>query len=145
MSFNLYLEKLEIDYELRQMILERSNELTEKQKQHALSYIDNKIIEDKRAYRKSLKMRHDIYYQPYNPEPVGVIVASHGDMDGGWMKVFVDGEHWTEEEKQSFIDSNWIHYRPSPYDCTGQRFTEGIDVFNVPRGVVIYIREGVDV
>lgn len=33
----------------------------------------------------------------------------------------------------------------SPYDCTGQRFTAGIDFYKVHNGTWIYHRIGVDV
>ena len=75
----------------------------------------------------------------------GFIVNGGGEFDYRWMKVFFPGERWTDEEKAEFVEENWIYCRPSQYDCTGQIFTTGIDCFNVPSGVVVYIREAMDV
>jgi hypothetical protein len=109
-----------------------------------IELINNKIIECKKEYRKWLKERHDLYYDYYG-KPIGIITASHWEYDSGWMKVFIKDQHWSEEEKLKFIEDNWIHCRYSAYDCTGQIFTWAIDVFNIPSGVVAYIRNAMDV
>ena len=106
--------------------------------------INEKIVELKKEYRKWLKERHDLYYGYYE-KPIGIITASHWENDSGWMKVLIKDQHWSEEEKQEFIEENWIHYKWSQYDCTGQVFTWAINVFNVPSGVVAYIRNAMDV
>ena len=109
--------------------------------------IDKKIIEDKREYRKALKgALHDKYlYQGEDGEGYGEIVNGGGDYDHYWQKIFFPDECWTEEEKREFVDDNWVRATPSQYDCTGQIFTWAIDVFNVPSGVVAYIRYAMDV
>jgi len=136
-SYNVYLEKLEILNDIKKTLIKKGQYFGDE------DLVNEKIIEAKREYRKFLKEKHNLYYGPYM-EPIGVIVNAHWEYDGGWMKVFFEGEHWTEEEKHEFIEENWHHYRPTFYDCTGQIFTNGIDVFNVPSGVVAYIREAID-
>lgn len=120
---------------------------TETEKQIAVNKAKEKLIEYKREYRKKLK---DSYYSHYlyhgdNGEGYGEIVASGGDWDDYWYKVFFTNENWTEEDKKEFVDENWVYCTPSQYDCTGQRFTWAINCFNVPKGVVCYIREALDV
>lgn len=69
------------------------------------------------------------------------VVKKYGDfIYSGWYT-----ERWTDEEKAEFVEENWIYCRPSQYDCTGQIFTTRIDCFNMPRGVVVYIMEAMDV
>ena len=103
---------------------------------------DDKIIKLKKEYRKRLKEENSPKYLFNN---YGEIVNFGGNYDWFWQKVFFTGEHWTEEEKKEFIEDAWIHAKPSQYDCTGQVFTWAIDVFNVPSGVVAYIRNAIDV
>ena len=109
--------------------------------------IDNKIAEDKREYRKALKGTwHGKYlYLGKDGKGYGKIVNDGGNYDTFWQKIFFPNEHWTEEEKMEFVDDNWVKATPSQYDCTGQIFTWAIDVFNVPSGVVAYIRYAMDV
>jgi len=125
-----------------QAVLEKA---TREGNRNKLDFIKEIIIKDKREYRQYTKKRGDLFYDPCSPDPTGVITASHWDYDGGWMKVLFEGQHWTEEEKRAFIGRNWKHYKPSQYDCTGQIFTWYIGVFNVPKGVVAYIKESIDV
>lgn len=83
-----------------------------------------------------------------NKEPHGddkFIVNGGGTYDEGWTKYFYPDEHWTEEEKSDFTESNWIHMRPSQYDCTGQLFTWNISIFDVPNGTVVYHQYALDV
>lgn len=96
----------------------------------------------KRKYRDSLKLNADNHYGTYVN---GFIVNGGGEYDYRWMKVFFPGERWTDEEKTRFVDENWMYCRPSQYDCTGQIFTTGIECFNIPSGVVVYIMEAMDV
>lgn len=103
--------------------------------------INDLIIKLKREYRANLKKRDKRYLYP----DYGEIVNSGGDWDSFWKKIFFAGEQWSEEDKREFIEENWIYCEPSQYDCTGQIFTQSIDVFNVPNGVVAYIRYAMDV
>lgn len=105
--------------------------------------IDDSLIEHKREYRADLKKRAEKKY--LYPNNYGEIVNGGGDFEYRWMKVFFEGEHWNDDEKKKFIEENWVDATPSQYDCTGQIFTYAIDVFNVPSGVVAYIREAMDV
>ena len=54
-------------------------------------------------------------------------------------KYFFPDEHWTEEEKAEFKDAFWIERPYSAYDCTGAIFTNFIDIFDVPKGTLVYI------
>lgn len=109
--------------------------------------IDKKIVEDKREYRKVLKGKwHEKYLYPgKDGKGYGKIINGGGSFDRLYQKIFFPNECWTEEEKKEFIDENWRKATPSQYDCTGQIFTLAIDVFNVPSGVIAYIRYAMDV
>ena len=85
----------------------------------------------------------DKYLYPYGKKGKIVAYGSNND-DIFWKKVFFEGEYWDEEDKEAFRDDNWIEIN-SPYDCTGKTFTWAIDSFNVPNGVVAYIRYAIDV
>ena len=108
--------------------------------------IDERIIECKREYRKALKQhnRTKYLYPDKNGDGYGEIVNSGGEWDTFWRKVFFLGEHWSEEEIEEFRKENWKRVRYPAYDCTGDVFTWAVDVFNVPSGVVAYIREAID-
>lgn len=105
--------------------------------------LEGKIVKYKRDYRKKLKAE-DKRFQSFRGTN-GKIVNFGGDWDSYWTKVFFDGEHWTDEEKDQFREAVWIHYVPTYYDCTGQVFTWAVDCFNVPRGVMCYVRDCLDV
>lgn len=109
----------------------------------AIEKIKNLLIEHKREYRSWLKDKEKKRY--LYPDNYGKIVASGGSYDTFWQKIFFEGEHWTDEEKNQFVAANWITAKPSQYDCTGQVFTWAINVFNTPNGVVAYIRNALDV
>lgn len=128
--------KIQIDKEIRNLLTKQGAP------EESIIYIDEKIAADKREYRKCLKLKSDNHYEDYAN---GFVVASGGDWDSWWMKVFFPNEHWSKEEMDIFIEYNWRHATPSQYDCTGQLFTWAIDCFNVPSGVVAYIREAIDV
>ena len=69
--------------------------------------------------------------------------------DSFYSKEFFD-QPFTEEEKEEYIDSNWIRIN-SPLDCTGLKFTNAIYIFNFkePNGIgarsVVYHWYGLDV
>lgn len=67
------------------------------------------------------------------------------DYEDTLWKLFVPGEHFTEEEKKETREEMWIHCMPSQYDCTGQIFTQWIDFFDVPGGTWVYHKKGMDV
>lgn len=118
-----------------------SRKLAEEKKEY-----EDLLIKHKRELRAKLKNNHNRYLYPGNDgNGYGKIVAYGGSYDSFWEKIFFEGEHWTDEEKDQFIAANWITAKPSQYDCTGQVFTWAINVFNVPNGVVAYIRNGLDV
>lgn len=134
--------RLMMNYEIKKTILDRGDVPEEK-----LELINKRIIEVKREYRRALKGHWwDHYLYPGEDfKGYGEIVFQHWDYDSGYRKIFFKDEHWTPEEMKEFIDDNWHNATPSQYDCTGQIFTWAIDCFNVPSGVVAYIREAIDV
>ena len=75
----------------------------------------------------------------------GILVNRLGDWDWCISKYFYPGVHWTEEEKREYKEYNWIESPNSPYDCTGKIFTCWIQIFDVPKGTIVYIRENMDV
>lgn len=133
MGYNAFIERIELE----KMLI---NELKKKHSDtRKLEYL---LIQHKREYRRSLKVRADKHYETYTN---GFVVNGGGSWEDRWIKVFFPGEQWAEEEKLKFIDDNWKECRYSAYDCTGDVFTWAIDCFNVPAGVVCYIREAIDV
>lgn len=101
---------------------------------------EDELVRAKRAYRAYLREdeeRKKVFD--------GVVVNRGGDWDYYWRKVFFKGEHWTDEKKDQFRAAVWKPYKPTYYDCTGQIFTAFVDIFNVPSGVVAYIREDMDI
>lgn len=52
---------------------------------------------------------------------------------------------FSDAEKEKIYNQIEIPFYNSPYDCTGQRFTIGIDFYKVHNGTWIYHRIGIDV
>jgi hypothetical protein len=131
------------EYAIRQMLdIEMLNQAKAKGDRHRISFFQDWVAVRKREYRAALKGKNRTKrFRGTN----SLIVNSGGDYDSWWIKVFFPGESWTDEEKDEFIAYAWIPYRWSPYDCTGQTFTQSISCFNVPSGVVAYVREALDV
>lgn len=129
----IFFEKMAINNLIRNQVVKNGN-------LEGIRRIDDKIVENKREYRKELK-------RDAEPRRIcgGIVVNGGGDWDSRWTKVFFPGETWTDEEKDQFVAAVWIPYRWTDYDCTGQLFTQGVEVFNVPSGVVAYIMETLDV
>ena len=113
-------------------------------KKEQLNDLNREIKKEIRESYKEKERRQYLYHEK-DGKGYGRIVNGGGDWDGFWQKIFFEGECWTEEEKREFIEDNWVNPEPSQYDCTGQEFTWAIDCFNVPSGVVCYIRYAVDV
>jgi hypothetical protein len=131
------------EYAIRQLLdTEFLNTVKVKGDLDMISSLQDWVAVRKREYRAALKEKN-------RPERFrgtdGLIVNGGGDYDSWWIKVFFPGESWTDEEKDEFIAYAWIPYRWSPYDCTRQTFTQSISCFNVPSGVVAYVREALDV
>lgn len=135
-------DRLLLNYAIKKCLLE-NGDLTDEKKEKLNNYI-KEAKKEIRNYYKILE-RNKYLYHGENGEMYGKRINTGGDWDSFWEKYFFEGECWTEEEKREFIEDNWIHYKPSPYDCTGQVFTWSISCFNVPGGVVCYIRNALDV
>lgn len=71
-------------------------------------------------------------------------VKAFGDYDSYTLKCFIPS-FFSDSEKEEIYDQIKIPFFYSPYDCTGQRFTAGIDFYKVQNGTWIYHRIGVDV
>lgn len=130
---------LVIDHLIKKSLIEKGEYKGEKRRK-----LEAKIADHKREWRRKTK-RNQYFYHGRDGEGYGEIVNGGGNWDSYWQKVFFPGEQWTEEEKREFVEDNWVHATPSQYDCTGQVFTWAIDVFNVPGGVVAYLRYALDV
>ena len=100
------------------------------------------LIKHKKKWRNWLKQQNDNHYEWYKN---GYIVNGGGEWDCRWIKVFFPGEHWSREKMIEFSEDNWKECRYSAYDCTGDIFTSRISCFNVPSGVVVYIKENMDI
>lgn len=71
-------------------------------------------------------------------------VWAFGEYDSYTLKCFIPC-FFSDSEKEEIYDQIKIPFFYSPYDCTGQRFTAGIDFYKVHNGTWIYHRIGVDV
>lgn len=86
---------------------------------------DEKIVEWKRAIRNYLKN------QPVSEK---VLVKDYG-IDGGIIRFPLPECIKTEEEaREYFEECEYIHYRPTYYDCTGQAFTSWYKVYRAKDG-----------
>lgn len=58
-----------------------------------------------------------------------------------WLEYgFFEAEDWTDEEIQEYVDDMEIHVY-SPYDCTGQPFTQWITWHRNPCGLISIIHK----
>ena len=135
MNYVVYHEVMDLINDVRDKLISDGTYSDE-----AKHHLDERSADIKRKHRKWLK-------EKYKPQYLygGKIVAQHWDYDSGYRKLFFANQHWSDEEKEDFADAHWRYCRKSPYDCTGDIFTWAIDCFNVPSGVVVYIREAMDV
>lgn len=84
--------------------------------------IEDRIIEIKRKLRKEAKRASDH-------------VTVHDDGDYCIVKLPLPADLKTEEDaKEYFKEYEYIHYRPTYYDCTGQWFTSWYKIFQKPDG-----------
>lgn len=122
--------------EMNYLLAERKNST----KKDVIQFIDNYV------HQLTLKERKKRQIEEERNENLPYIILNGHFNDewwNGWQKRLYPGERWTDEEKERFIDDEWIHVT-SPYDCSGQWFTQRIEVFNVPAGVVVYLFEAID-
>ena len=90
------------------------------------------IIDYKKAIRAYNKIKSDVRF-------IG------GDYDG--YVELIEFPEWMDikEARQCFSEFHELHYYPSPYDCTGQRFTTGTKFFIRHDRVYCYHSVGADV
>ena len=81
------------------------------------------IIEQKRKIRRITN------------RPIGVGAVLRNDFESCIFKnPFPEYITTREEAIEYFEEYERLHYYPSPYDCTGQRFTSWYKVFRKPNG-----------
>ena len=99
--------------------------------------VEDSITEERKKYRYALKEEAKPRYLYLNDDGTGrgEIIAS-GMFYRRWKKVFFPGERWTDEEIQQFHERNWREPR-----LGSSTYTWYVKAFNVPSGVVAYIRE----
>lgn len=61
-----------------------------------------------------------------------------------WEKRLYPGQRWSEEEMEEYVRESWEYVRV-PWDCSGETFTQDINVFNTPAGVVVYHFKALDI
>ena len=138
MKYNALIEKIQIAQDMYNWYKE-TNACKE-----AINPAAERLIKAKREYRAWLKNENKKRF--FRPDTEwGEIINGSWSYDSGWQKIFFAGEHWSDEEKEEFINANWKRPVYSQYDCTGCIFTVGIEVFNVPSGVLVFILEAIDV
>ena len=94
------------------------------------------------AYKRMLRK---IRSRQAPPEPEYKWSVVHVDnYDSMILKTFIP-HHFTVEDKYVFSDRYSYYYSPSPYDCTGQRFTISMDFYEVPEGTWVYHHVGIDI
>lgn len=114
-------------------------------KENGLDFPDvrERLIEIKRDIRKHVNRKETGWFEGIENNFV------NGWNDNGGeschLKYFFPDEHWMEEEKAEFKDAFWIKAPYSAYDCTGAIFTSFINIFNVPKGTIVYMWMSVDV
>ena len=90
------------------------------------------IVELKQAIRE--------YNRKVNP-----IKIICGDFDS-WTELIQFPDNITMELAEDYFDDNFrYYYYPSPYDCTGQKFTGGYKIFERQGKVMCYHRVLLDV
>lgn len=98
-----------------------------------LSAMDDEQKQKVERKIKAIKTEIRRYYRDY-PVSEKILVRDDG-MDGyvirfplpDWIEDKEDGEMW-------FKENEYIHYRPTYYDCTGQAFTSWYKVYQAKDG-----------
>ena len=81
-------------------------------------------------------------------QDVTIAIRGWDAWDSSVEKKFLEGVHFTEEEREEYIDDMWEHwYNPwnDGRDCTGVWFTSRIATFDVPNGTWVYHFRACDV
>lgn len=115
----------------------------------------NKSKEQKRQ-EKLLKRLMKKSFNRGIPKPVESLLSKSrvrydDDYPEGWKEYgfipFHTTEDWSDDEIEEYLDECVkMPYINSPYDCTGQAFTFGIEWHRNPSGLVSFIhRVGLDV
>ena len=114
-----YYDKRELrkDYELLQDLIElcTQSNVNKEKRMKGVATFKRQLRDNLARYNERNEEQNQIHYSE--------------DGESCWYKEYFSSP-FTEEEKREYIKENWIRIN-SPYDCTGQRFTTHIAVFNV--------------
>ena len=99
--------------------------------------VRERLVEIKRDIRKHVNRKETGWFEGIEKNFVNGWNNNEGE--SCHLKYFFPNEHWTEEEKAKFKDNFWIKCPNTPYDCTCAIFTRFIDIFDVPKGTLIYM------
>lgn len=113
----------------------RKMSLSEEEKTSMRGFVHDMLLKERKARRAAETER----------ENLGYVVLNRGMNDDGdaWEKRLYPGEVWSEEDISDYIASERMH---SYFfgDCTGERFTYSIRIFNTPAGVLMYKFSAID-
>lgn len=79
---------------------------------------------------KSKELKREI--RRYNHRPVSQRRIVHGTDAYGYTVLLLplpESIRSDDEARDWFMENEYIHFRPSPYDCTGQSFTSWYKLF----------------
>ena len=90
------------------------------------TYVEQRIIEIKQRIR---------YLQKKQSNYIPIVKYYGADCDSCVDKFPLPADIKTKEDAERFFyDNEYISYKPSPYDCTGQLFTNWFKIFRKPNG-----------
>ena len=122
---------VKLAYELINLVNERKAEIKDAD---TIAVCDERVVELKRDLRK------------YFHRPVSKRRVIQNDSDG-YIELFPlpEGLESLEDAREWFENMEYLEYRPSLYDCTGQLFTSWYKVFPRRGGFYVYHRVSIDV
>lgn len=122
---------VELAYALINLVNERKSEAKDAD---AIAVCDERVAELKRELRKYL----------HRPVSNRRIIWNNSD---GFIELFPlpEGLESLEDAREWFDNMEYLEYRPSLYDCTGQLFTSWYKVFPRRGGFYVYHKVSVDV
>ncbi len=105
-------------------------------------YNEGKAISPKRTEQKIIEVKRVIRAYIHKQDRMPLHKLIKGDCDG-FIELFEIPE--TSNPDKWFDDHKRLYYRPSQYDCTGQRFTRWYKVFRRNGKLICYHSVGMDV
>lgn len=125
----------ETAYLLNEYLVERK-EAVKRNDLTRVAKLDKRIHEKKLILREQSRRKESRNYE--------IIIRGCDSDESFWDKTLFPGQKWSKEEIDDYIRENWMHVR-SPWDCSGEIFTRGIEVFNSPSGVIVYHFMSIDI